>query len=371
MDKLNVLVADDTIVYRKVIADAVEATGMARVERSASNGAIALEWLKQLNNIDVVLLDVFMPEMDGIDTLKAVKSSFPDVEVIMISGGGSNSAEVTIEALKQGALDFILKPSESSPDKNIEKIKSQLQVLFTQIKIKKCSAITNAGSSRTAENKVLSPVPQTNNSLNHVRQDIRKSVQLSRVDLVLIASSTGGPAALEVLCSGMPSGFNKPVLVVQHMPPDFTKVLAQTLDKKCGMSVFEAKEGDQVRPGNIMIAPGGLHMTVDVVNNSRFIRLENTPHVNGVRPAADVLFKTVAKAYEGCGILAVVLTGMGNDGMHGISEIKNVCNCYCITQSEKTCVVYGMPRSVYEAGLSDEALDLSDIPRRIVQLASK
>lgn len=366
LDKLRVLVADDTIVYRKILSEAVESTGLALVKHAASNGLIALEWLKQ-QDIDVVLLDVLMPELDGIEALKIIKKEYPHIEVIMISGGGTDSATVTIEALKQGAMDFILKPQEDQPQKNMEKIKNQLQILFSQIKVRKCSTLPAGGNVPKHEEI---PAAGTNNIVKQVHQDIKK-IQGTSVDLILIASSTGGPGALETVCSGLPLTLQKPILIVQHMPREFTKILAQSLDNKCGLDVIEGSHGDLVKYGQIIIAPGGMHMIVNAAGGAgKMVKLEDSPYVNGVKPAADVLFQSVAKVYSKANILAVILTGMGNDGMKGVAELKRNCNCYCITQSESTCVVYGMPRSVKEAGLSDETADLGDISARIVQIAS-
>jgi len=189
------------------------------------------------------------------------------------------------------------------------------------------------------------------------------------IDLVVIASSTGGPTALDTVFGQLPLDINVPILIVQHMPPEFTGVLAQTLCKKYNLDVKEAADGDKVEPGRILIAPGGMHMTVSSSKGfGNEIRLLDTPYVNGVKPSADVLFHSVAKEYKGKGVLAIVLTGMGNDGTKGIREMKAECNCYCITQSESSCVVYGMPKCVYEAGLSDEVGELKEIAFRMYQI---
>ncbi len=191
----------------------------------------------------------------------------------------------------------------------------------------------------------------------------------SGFDLLLIASSTGGPRALETVLTELPADFNRPVLVVQHMPADFTRVLAQALDKKCSIRVREAESRDILHPGHVYIAPGGMHMVLSRPAGSQLtLELEKSPPVNGVRPSADVLFRSVAQTCQGKRILAVVLTGMGNDGTRGLMEIKRQCECYCITQNEESCIVYGMPKSVFSAGLSDEVAELGKIAKRIVQI---
>ena len=189
------------------------------------------------------------------------------------------------------------------------------------------------------------------------------------IDLVVIASSTGGPLALDAIFGQLPVDVKVPILIVQHMPPEFTNVLAQALNKKCKLEVREGNDGDKVKSGRVIVAPGGRHMVVSSAKGfGNEIRLLDTPNVNGVRPSADVLFRSVAKEYKGKNVLAVVLTGMGNDATQGIREMKEECNCYCITQSENTCVVYGMPKCVYEAGLSDEVGELKEIAFRMYQI---
>ncbi|MFZ5985943.1 MAG: chemotaxis-specific protein-glutamate methyltransferase CheB [Bacillota bacterium] len=367
MEKLRVLIVDDTVIYRKILSQAVESTGMAVVSHTASNGLIAVEWMEQ-QDVDVVLMDVFMPEMDGIEALKKIKALHPQVDVIMISSESTSSAKMTVEALELGAMDFILKPSGTSPDKNMEKIASQLKILFTQIKIKRFTLLTAKKEQETPLKKTAFAGAKRQAG---IEDKVSKAGQLLRVDLVLIASSTGGPMALEKVCSDFKSGFRAPILVVQHMPPRFTKLLAESLDKKSKLSVAEGSEGTTVKNGYMIVAPGGMHMRVKKSEGSEvLIETVESPHVNGVRPAADVLFDSVAEVYEGKNILAVILTGMGSDGMKGVIKLKKKCNCYCITQSEDSCVVYGMPRSVFEAGFSDEVADIDDISKRIQEIAA-
>ena len=370
MNKLKVLIADDTALYRRILTDAVKNTGHATVEYAVSNGAIVIERLRQHDDIDVVLLDVFMPELDGIDTLRIIKKEFPDVEVIMISGEASSSAENTVEALKLGAVDFIMKPKGEDASENIDKITNSLRGLFALINVKKCSKSIEQITGRRVK---IVPKQTEDEDVEKSRTKEKaadKSKPLTKVDLILIASSTGGPSALEKVLTCIPHDIKKPILIVQHMPPDFTKALSKSLDRKCSINVKEGEDGEIIKDGGAIIAPGGFHMIVESADGRKKIRLIDTPHVNGVKPAADVLFESVSREYSGKNVLVAVLTGMGSDGMRGVEKLKNRCNCYCITQSERTCVVYGMPRSVYEKGLSDESLDIEDIGVRIVQLVS-
>ncbi|MGE5417286.1 MAG: chemotaxis-specific protein-glutamate methyltransferase CheB [Acidobacteriota bacterium] len=373
MEKLRALIVDDSLTYRKILADAVEATGLAVVEQTASNGALALERLSQ-KTFDVALIDVFMPEMDGLETLVALKRDYPQVTAIMVSGGSPDNAAITMKALQNGAMDFIIKPTEADAQKNLEKIKNHLRVLFAQVQIKKHAkpggpVIENRGSDNSPP-----PAPARSSSLPAAaRTHAAPMASLSGVDLVVVASSTGGPQSLDTFCRGLQSGLNVPVLIVQHMPPDFTRLLAQALDGKCALTVSEGQPGDAIENRHIYIAPGGRHMIIRTPNGSagtKVLEIIDTDPVNGVRPAADVLFESVAVAYEGRRILAVVLTGMGSDGKNGVELLKRKCKCYCITQSERTCVVYGMPKSVCDAGLSDEVVDLTNIAARVMDIAA-
>lgn len=190
-------------------------------------------------------------------------------------------------------------------------------------------------------------------------------------DFILIASSTGGPAALNEVCSGLPVRITCPVLIVQHMPPDFTKLLAASLDKICKLSITEAEDGQTANMGRILVAPGGRHMTVKNIQGRKVIRLIDTPMVKGVRPAADVLFESVAQSFPDKKVLAVILTGMGNDGLDGVKLLKKYCRCYCLAQDEASSVIYGMPRSVVDAGLADEVVPLKNMAKRIQSLITQ
>ena len=357
MDKLKILIVDDSPVYRKILSAAAEDTGIAIVEDTALNGLDALEKLKG-KKFEVVLLDVNMPDMDGIETLKRIKSKWSHISVIMISGGSGKDASSTLKALEFGAMDFILKPLNADYAANKETMSRYFKALFLQIQKREESMGLKNNQQEVQPQKIE---VKTNRA--------RSGNNISGVDLLLVASSTGGPMALEKIFEGFGKNFFKPILMVQHMPVGFTKVLAESLDKKSELRFIEGSEDVAIRAGQAIVAPGGMHMVVHSESKaSRKVQLTSTEQVNGVRPAADVLFKSVATEYGGARVLVVVLTGMGADGAEGVKELKKHCNCYCITQSEETCIVYGMPRSVVEAGLSDETLDLKDIAARIQEI---
>ncbi|MDD3268938.1 MAG: chemotaxis-specific protein-glutamate methyltransferase CheB [Syntrophomonadaceae bacterium] len=367
MEKLKVLIVDDDVMKRKEISEMVENTGMASVVKASGNAYLAMEWLGH-NEVQVILLDAVITGESSLEILKTIKDQHNSIEVILISDGTPQSAEITLEGLKNGALDFV--KIVPGADTRHEGLKNQLIILFSQITIK-MNTLKSASHDRPESGRGLINSAERNNqeTVEKIRQF--DPLRWTRADLVLIAASTGGPNALEVVCSMFPADFNTAILIVQHIPPEFTGAMVESLGRKCLIPITEGQDGDVISPHHIYIAPGGVHMVVEQAKyQKKTIRLINTPHVNGVRPSADVLFKSLASAYEGSNVLAVVLTGMGNDGRAGIAELKKRCNCFCIAQSEETCVVYGMPRSVNEAGLADEVIDLKEITPRICKIAA-
>jgi len=367
LEKLRVLIVDDTIIYRKVLSAAVNNTGLGIATHTAANGVIALEHLKQ-RFFDVVLLDVVMPNMDGLEVLSIIKKSYTGVVVIMISSEGTESAANTLAALKIGALDFIMKPQEDNATKNIAILQQTLQALLLAVKVKKYghSTCQVLGSQLLAEQSMI-----VTNHLSPSYRNVGVVTGKQNIDLIVIASSTGGPEALGVVLAKLPGTFAKPILIVQHMPKGFTKVLANILNQKCQLQVTEAQQGDRIIPGQVLIAPGGQHMLVGYDGSTMIVELREAPYVNGVRPAADLLFRSVAEVCKGKNVLLVILTGMGHDGTKGAMEMKKECHCYCLVQSEGTCVVYGMPKSMVEAGLADEILDVEDMAERIHNLCQQ
>lgn len=356
MEKLKVLIAEKDIYSRKRLTEAVDGTDFGMVVHACSSETIALDWLEH-RPMDVLLLDAYFLKTGGMSVLKKMTGKYPELRIVVTGTNDPADAAAAMDALKLGAMDVLLKPSSAA---GLDGVKGFLQALFAQMMITKVSqeAASEAisGSARQRSESAGVPLKQMTSSP-------------AGFDLLLIASSTGGPRALESVLTELPAEFSKPVLAVQHMPADFTRVLAQALDKKCSIRVKEAENGDMVRPGKVYIAPGGKHMILTHPPGSPLtVRLDHSPPENGVRPSADVLFRSVAQTCRGMRILAVILTGMGNDGTRGLMELKQKCDCYCITQSEKSCIVYGMPKSVYDAGLSDESADLGGIAKRIMQI---
>jgi two-component system chemotaxis response regulator CheB len=290
---------------------------------------------------------------------------------------------VVIRALEQGAIDFLPKAPAGSADNSVLSLKRHLVTLFHQFhgrrNLNLAKRISSGGTHRRLQGASLrGPEPADPSDpgtgtapLSGVVSSALNRVQPRKPDLVVISASTGGPNALSEVIPRLPADLGVPVLVVQHMPSFLTFSLARSLNDKSPLRVHEAAEGELLRPGTVYVAPGGRHLLLRSRRGGtpapeRTLALGDGPPENSVRPSADVLFRSVAEVFEGH-VLAVIMTGMGNDGMRGVQALKS-SGCYCITQTAETCVVYGMPRAVDEAGLSDESADLEALAERIAVL---
>ena len=363
-EHLGVLVVDDTVVFRRIVGDVVTSLDGAELVGTASNGLLALEKMKRLD-VDVVLLDIEMPEMDGLAALGVLRREYPDVSVIMVSGANKHSADVVVNALAGGALDFVSKPEGTDPQSSRDYLVAHLDPLL------RLAAYRRRLHMPRSERGVPAGEPDD----AQVCPAGRAGPNPTRIDVVAIGVSTGGPDALARVIPQLPSDLGVPVLMVQHMPPVFTRSLAESLDRKSALSVQEAVDGQAIEPNTVLIAPGGRHMVVrsrlDAATGKRnaVVGLNDSPPENNCRPAVDTLFRSVA-AHYGDTVLAVVMTGMGGDGCEGVRAMKRK-GCLCLSQTRESCVVYGMPRAVDDAGLSDERVALADLPSRISALVRK
>jgi two-component system chemotaxis response regulator CheB len=360
------LIIDDTVTYRKILTDAAAKFRELAIVGTAPSGSVALKKMAQ-TPVNLVLLDIHMPDMDGVETLRRIKAEFPRTFVVMVSGISTRGADTTIAALELGALDFIQKPEGASPEENFRRLVDDLKPLVRLVEMRMAmqgSAAVSAPSpaARKASERSAADAPAPKKNGLQVRPAV-----------VAIGVSTGGPEALARLLPQLPADLAAPVVLVQHMPPIFTKSLAESLAKKSRLRIVEASEGEEVRRGTVYIAPGGRHMVVrrrDGAEVGVVIGLNDGPPENSCRPAVDVLFRSVASVYGERGVLAVVLTGMGSDGCAGVRACKRA-SCFCITQSVESCVVYGMPRAVDEAGLADLSVPLDRIAGEIVLKVNK
>ncbi len=343
MRRIKVLVVDDTVVMRRLVSEALSGDDDIEVVGVAANGRIALQKLDALKP-DAITLDLEMPEMGGIETVKELRKDHPNTPVIMLSALTVEGAESTLEALAAGANDYVTKPSSSGGmDQTIAHLRREL---LPRIKgyFAKDEPVTAAPPVR--------PVPTSG-----------APRVATRVQAVAIASSTGGPNALEAVFKAWTQPLSVPIVMVQHMPPVFTKSLADRLDRLSGMAVHEAEEGQEILPGHAYIAPGGKHLEVRQAGPRVVARIHEGPPENSCRPAADVLFRSVAETY-GASALAVVMTGMGKDGLAGC-EVICQAGGRAVAQDEATSVIWGMPSYIVRAGLAENVLPLDQIASSI------
>jgi two-component system chemotaxis response regulator CheB len=372
-DVLQVLIVDDTVVYRSLLKDVVAAIPGISLAATASNGKLALEKMERLD-VDLVFLDVEMPVMDGLKTLEEIQERGLDVGVIMISGVNRDSADRTMSALGKGALDFVLKPEGKSIEENrqslIEHLRPLVQLFITRRNLRGAKASGKPASFSAASVSKQQTLPR--------KQPVKAAVPArmaprpTSYKVLAIGVSTGGPNALAEVIPRLPADLGVPVLIVQHMPPLFTKSLADSLDRKSKMRVCEGKAGEPILPNTVTIAPGGKHMVVRRAadgENELLIGLNDNPPENSCRPSVDVLFRSISAQYNGH-MLAVIMTGMGLDGCEGVRVMKRR-GCYCLSQEESSCVVYGMPQAVDTAGLSDESVHLENLAERITAVIKK
>ncbi len=344
MQKLRVLIVDDSTVIRRLLSEALSADPEIEVVGTAANGKIALAKLPQLKP-DLVTLDIEMPEMDGLETLTEVRKLYPRLPVIMFSTLTERGAQTTLEALSRGATDYVTKPSNvGSVGAAIQSVQSEL---IPKIKVfcKRSSPIT-----------LSSQKP----SMPAMRPPLTSPVtRPQRVDALVIGTSTGGPNALALVLPQIPADFPVPIFIVQHMPPVFTARLAERLNQLSAIEVVEAKDKMLAEPGKAYLAPGDFHMTLRRQGTSTVIVLNQDAPECSCRPAVDVLFRTASKLYTS-NMVSLVLTGMGQDGMKGCELIRKAGG-YVIAQDEPTSVVWGMPGAVARSGLAHQILPLEKI----------
>ena len=354
---LRVLVVDDTIMYRKVVGDILAEMPGVEVVGTANNGKIALTRIASLKP-DLITLDVEMPVMNGLETLQEIEKSFPDVGVIMLSNLTKRGSDITMKALELGAFDFIPKPDSDAMQANVQTLKG---ALMPRVKAyAKRLELKLLLKQRTRPSGAAAPAPQP-----AVVATAVPSRRTGKSKAVAIGISTGGPNALTKMLPQLPR-LGVPVFIVQHMPPVFTKSLAESLDAKCQYEVREAEHNEIVRPDVIYIAPGGRHMKVAVGSGgNKIIQITDDPPENNCKPAVDYLFRSVAREY-GALSTGVVMTGMGGDGTLGLKVLKSF-GAVTIGQDEETCVVYGMPKTAAEAGVVDVVAPLQMIASEIVR----
>ena len=347
---MRILVVDDAVVFRRAISDALAGLADVEVAGTAVNGKMALARLHALQP-DLMTLDVEMPEMNGIEVLEHMRAEKLETGVIVLSALTVRGGELTIRALELGAFDFLTKPEGGTAERNTALLRAQLLPLIEAFKRRREVRARRQGATPRAV-----PPPAT-----AVRPSSRPGPPI-----VLIGVSTGGPAALATLLPGLPAGLAAPVFVVQHMPPLFTRPLAESLARKCATPVKEASDGECARNGCVYLAPGGRQMKLTRGPTGEIvIRITDDPAENNCRPAVDYLFRSAALQFPGRAV-AAILTGMGNDGTQGLRLLKRG-GCRSIAQDEASCVVFGMPKEAIQAGVVDVVAPLDRIAAAIVK----
>lgn len=375
MDKVRVLIVDDSAVMRKIIASALQKEPSIEIAGYAANGLQAIEAV-QTCNPDVVTLDIEMPEMDGLTALREIRKENKYLPIIMFSSLTHKGAQAAVMALTAGASDYVGKPANATGG-----IDDAFKVLETELIPKIIGLAKRVKSRRAREGATEAPksiavtapktviaakptAPIKASSLASKISKVTSGVLAKPAEAVCIGVSTGGPEALMQVFGAFNAPLSVPIFIVQHMPADFTALLAARLSATGVMTVKEAEEGEIAEPGMVYIAPGGFHMTLSRPGTKTIIHLNTEPPENSCRPAVDVLFRTAADVY-GNSLLTVMLTGMGYDGLKGSQVVKEKGG-QLIAQDEATSVIWGMPGAVVQAGLADAVLPIDKITDEII-----
>ncbi|MCP4690550.1 MAG: response regulator [Desulfobacterales bacterium] len=375
-ESIRVLIVDANPARRRALSGLVNSLPDAEVAVAVSGGKQAIGMLG-FHEVDLILIDFDTPDMDGVEVLERIREAHPDLSAaMMIDESGADGREF-VEAPGMGSLERL--PKLAPGDENsVRDFRLSLLTIMGQARNRKNLRVARA-LMRKGPAAAAGPPADRGKNRTRVKSGRRPGAGRSapapppgKIDVVAMGISTGGPDILAEIIPKLPGDLGAPVLLVQHMPSDLTGSLARSLNAKSSLHVREAADNEEVLPNVVYLAPGGKHMVVRNKSaenesfGSRYIGLNDDPPINSIRPAADVLFRSVAQVYRGA-ILAVVMTGMGSDGVKGVAAMKKK-GCYCLTQSEDSCVVYGMPRAVVEAGLSDETAHPEKIADRITFL---
>jgi two-component system chemotaxis response regulator CheB len=358
-ERIRVLVVDDSVVIRRLVTNALEKDPIIELVGTASNGSIGMQRIQQLNP-DVITLDIEMPEMDGLEMLRRIRHEFPHLRVIMFSTLTERGAAKTLEALTLGADDYLAKGSQQgSLDNSIARLREEMipkvKQFFRLAEQHPVAALKEPVAAQPAP-----PAARTAPGLQTMKM---------RPKVVVIGISTGGPTALGAILPALPAGFPLPILIVQHMPPLFTRLLAERLNATCKLPAAEATHDCLVEPGKILIAPGDFHMKMVSNGNGVRVFLDQGPRQNSCRPAVDALFTSAGEVYGGA-VLAAVLTGMGQDGLRG-AGILRALGATVLAQDEASSVVWGMPGAVVEAGFADRILPLDGVVPEILRITER
>ena len=350
----KILVVDDSALMRRVLCDIIDSDERFQVVARATNGLEAFDLISR-NQYDAVVLDVNMPKMNGLQLLKELQKYKIPARVMMASTDTRQGAQTTLDALELGALDFIHKP-DNALDCRVDTFKEELLRILEVVADSKLPSFDSKEKQQT-----------TKKVTNHLVDIIQKApLKVPGNKIVAIASSTGGPKSLQQVIPRLPGNLDAPVLIVQHMPKGFTATLADRLDSLSQLKVVEAQDGDVLEKGCVYVAMGGRHMNVHTAPGGRYtIRYSDEPTREGVCPCANYMYESLANSHFD-NIVCVVMTGMGADGTVGIKNLEEKKKVHVIAQDQESCVVFGMPKSIITAGLSDQVVSLDQIAQEII-----
>lgn len=379
---IRVMVVDDSAVIRGLISRMLEADPEIEVVASVGNGQLAVNQLeRQAGDIDVIILDIEMPVMDGLTALPLLMKADPNIKVIMASTLTKRNAEISLRALSAGATEYVPKPSTARELSGGEN-DFRRELLD---KVKSLGAIHHATTGRPITNRaapVAKPRPAAKTpsgvatgdkpqrwEIKHEDKVTLRKAGISKPDILAIGSSTGGPQALFEFLKGLPVSINLPIVLTQHMPATFTSILAEHITRMTGWPCSEAKDGDLIQAGKILLAPGDFHMVVALKGAQRVVKLNQDAPENFCRPAVDPMLRSVVDVYAGR-VLTVILTGMGNDGAKGAQHVIDAGGTV-IAQDEKTSVVWGMPGAVASAGFCSAVLPIGELAGYVTNFCNR
>ncbi len=352
---IEVMVVDDSAVVRRFVTEVLTTEADIVVNQTAQNGDLALQRL-EAHQPDVVLLDIEMPVLDGLSTLAQLRKRWPHLPVVMFSTLTTRGASATLDALALGATDYVSKPSHLG---DLETGRAVVAAELIPV-VRSCAAVGRSRLGLSQRASELAP-----RSPRQLARAPARPIRETRADVLVIASSTGGPHALAEVIPRLPATLSVPVLVVQHMPELFTELLADRLQARSVLTVHHASDGMAIEPANVYVAPGGKHLVVRRAGTRCVLGTIDDPPENSVRPAADVLFRSAAACF-GAGVVGLVLTGMGCDGLAGSRAIRDAGGCVYV-QDEASSVVWGMPGSVAKEGLAQATIALGEIADVLTQ----
>lgn len=358
---VRVLVVDDSGFFRRRVTEMLEADSNIKVIGTANNGKEAIEQAKALKP-DVITMDIEMPELDGISATRQIMQVSP-TRIIMFSSLTTDGARSTLDALDAGALDFLPKRFE-----DISSDRDEAKKLLCERVRQLAGQRINAATAVVAPAKTTSTKPATSVSTKHavtVKTEVAPITSKGGIKLVAIGTSTGGPVALQEVLAKLPANFPVPIVMVQHMPASFTPAFAQRLNDQCAITVKEAQDGDVLQPAHAYLAPGGKQMLLKKQGSDVVLHIIDSDPALTYKPSVDITFSSIAKIYPSQ-TLAIILTGMGADGREGSKELHRG-GSKIWAQDEHSCVVYGMPAAVTEAGITERVMDIKDVGPSIVR----